>query len=67
MGKIRDIWAKKQADGWTFQRLGEAMGYPAGSAKQAAQQFIGALDCRVSSLRRFAKAVGVSAATLLKE
>lgn len=50
MGKIREIWQRKQADGWTFQRLGEAMGYPPRQAKQAAQQFVGALDCRVSSL-----------------
>lgn len=65
--KIREIWAKKQADGWSYQRLGVAMGYPAGQAKQAAMQFLRGGDPRVSSLRRFARAVGVSPARLLRE
>lgn len=68
MEKIKEIWAKKQADGWTLQRLGEAMGYGAGpAATSAAHQFLRGNDPRVSSLRRFARAVGVSPSTLVRE
>ena len=65
--KIRLIWAKKQAAGWSFSRLGVAMGYPEGQAKQAAAQFLRGGDPRISSLRRFARAVGVSLATLTRQ
>lgn len=65
--KIAAIWAKKQAEGWTLARLGLAMGHPEASAKQAAAQFLRAGDPHISSLRRFARAVGVSLATLVRE
>lgn len=65
MEKIRVIWAEKQAAGWTLDRLGRAMGAEA-HAKQAAAQFLRGNDPQVSSLRRFARAVGVSPATLLR-
>jgi transcriptional regulator with XRE-family HTH domain len=64
--KIREIWAAKRAEGWTFLRLGLAMGYPPAQARQAAQQFLRGGDPRISSLRRFAGAVGVSVATLVR-
>ena len=67
MVKIRLIWAKKQAAGWTLDRLGQAMGYPEDAAKQAAHQFLKSDDPRISSVQRFARAVGVSVATLTRE
>jgi transcriptional regulator with XRE-family HTH domain len=66
MGKIREIWAARQRAGWSLQRLGLAMGYPANQAKQAASQFLRGSDPRLSSVRRFAVAVGVSPATLMR-
>lgn len=64
MGKIRAIWAQKQAAGWTLADLGAAMGFDAESAKQSAHQFLRGGDPRASSIRRFARAVKVSPATL---
>lgn len=66
MGKIRQIWARKQAGGMTLTALGLAMGFPDSQARQAATQFLRGGDPRVSSVRRFARAVGVSAAGLLR-
>jgi hypothetical protein len=66
MAKIREIWTAKQSAGWTLGRLGEAMGYEPDQAKQAAHQFLRGRDPRVSSVKRFAAAVGVSPATLLR-
>lgn len=66
MAKIRKIWAKKQAAGVTFQELGEAMGFEGGGARWQAQQFLRGNDPRLSSVRRFARAVGVSPATLVR-
>lgn len=67
MAKVRELWSKKQADGWTQQQLGEAMGYPAESARKSVHQFLKSSDPRLSMLRRFAKAVGVKLSTLVKE
>ena len=64
--KIREIWAKKRAAGWTLTRLGLAMDYDESIARQAATQFLRGSDPRISTLRRFARAVGVSAATLVR-
>jgi transcriptional regulator with XRE-family HTH domain len=66
MTKIQEIWAAKQAAGWTLQRLGEAMGYPSQSADRSAWQFLRSSDPRLSTVRRFARAVGVSVATLVR-
>lgn len=66
MGKIREIWAKRQAGGMTLDELGRAMGARAGNAKQSASQFLGGNDPRISTLRRFARAVGMSPATLVR-
>lgn len=68
MKRIQEIWAKKKAGGMTLRELGEAMGYGEGpAAASAAHQFMRGSDPRVSSLRRFAIAVKVSAATLMRE
>jgi transcriptional regulator with XRE-family HTH domain len=67
MAKVRDLWNRKQTEGWTQQRLGEAMGYPAESARKSVSQFLKSRDPQISTLRRFAIAVGVSMATLVRE
>lgn len=66
MHKVRALWAKLQAAGWTQQQLGEEMGYGS-SAKQSVSQFLRSHDPQISMLRRFAKAVGVSLTTLVRE
>ena len=54
------------ASGMTQQQLGEKMGYPAESARKSVSQFLKSGDPQIGMLRRFAKALGVSVATLLK-
>lgn len=67
MGKILEIWAKKQAGGMTLEQLGAGMGLGGGQlAKNGAHQFLRRSDPRISSVRKFAKAVGVSVATLVR-
>jgi transcriptional regulator with XRE-family HTH domain len=61
------IHARLEKSGLTYQRLGELMGYPPTSARQAVSQFLKSGDPHISMLRRFSKAVGVTLATLLKE
>ena len=67
MDKVREIWEQKKADGWTMQRLGLAMGYPPGSARKSISQFLQSHDPQISTLRKFAKAVGVKITTLVRE
>ncbi|MCA9073809.1 MAG: helix-turn-helix transcriptional regulator [Planctomycetaceae bacterium] len=55
-----------QASGKTYQEIGEAMGYSPSSARQAVSQFLKGSDPRIGTLRKFAKAMGVSVLTLLK-
>ena len=53
--------------GLTLEALGEAMGYEGELARTSAWQFLRkTLDPRLSMLRRFAKAVGVSVEELVK-
>lgn len=54
------------ASGLTQQQLGERMGYPSESAKQSFHQFLKTSNPQISMLRRFAKAVDIQLATLLK-
>jgi transcriptional regulator with XRE-family HTH domain len=67
MAKVRTLWEAKQAEGWTQQRLGEAMNYPTVSARKSVSQFLKSRDPHISVLRRFAKALGISIATLVRE
>lgn len=67
MANVRTIWEEKQSEGWTQQKLGEAMGYPEKSARKSISQFLQSHDPQISMLRRFAKAVGVSIRTLVSE
>ncbi|HVC92990.1 MAG TPA: helix-turn-helix transcriptional regulator [Pirellulales bacterium] len=59
MSRVREIWDRLREDGWTQQRLGEAMGYPPASARKSVSQFLKGRDPQIGMLRRFAKAVGV--------
>ncbi len=67
MRRVRKVWEKLQADGWTQQKLGEAMGYPAASARKSVSQFLRSHDPSISMLRRFAKATGMSLGKLIGE
>jgi transcriptional regulator with XRE-family HTH domain len=67
MSKVRALWERKQAAGWTQQRLGLSMGYPEHSARKSVSQFLRSRDPQISMLRRFAKAVGVTVASLTRE
>jgi transcriptional regulator with XRE-family HTH domain len=67
MAKVRTLWEEKQAAGWTQQRLGEAMGYKADTARKSVSQFLKSRDPHISVLRRFASALGISIATLVRE
>jgi hypothetical protein len=49
------------------QQLGEAMGYPEKSARKSVFQFLKSHDPLISVLRRFAAALGISIATLVRE
>ena len=67
MDRVRELWERKQADGWTQQKLGELMGYPEESARKSVSQFLQTTDPQISTLRRFAKAAGVALSTLVRE
>ena len=56
------------ASGLTLEELGQKMGSEGALARQSAWQFLNKTkDPRVSSLRKFAAAVGVPVAELFKE
>jgi transcriptional regulator with XRE-family HTH domain len=63
MQAVRDRFEKS---GKTQQELGERMGYPPGTARQSVSQFLKSGDPQISMLRRFAEAVNISLATLLR-
>jgi transcriptional regulator with XRE-family HTH domain len=49
-----------KSSGKTLEEVGKAMGYPPDVARRAVWQFLNKVpDPRVSTLRRFAKAIGV--------
>jgi hypothetical protein len=63
MESVRSHFAKS---GLTRDALDKRMGYPADSARKSAWQFIHKTsDPRLSMLRRFAEAVGVSLKSML--
>jgi transcriptional regulator with XRE-family HTH domain len=59
MRRVREIWDRLKGDGWTMQRLGEAMGYEAAHARKSVSQLMRTHNPRIDVLRRFAKAAGV--------
>lgn len=64
---VMDSIRKRVADsGLTYQELGEKMGYAPTTARQSVSQFLKSGDPRVSMVRKFAAAVGISVQTLLK-
>lgn len=74
MGKVRHedpvmpaVRRYVERSGLTYQEIGERMGYGPASARQAVSQFLRSGDPQISSLRRFAKAMGIRLQTLLKE
>jgi transcriptional regulator with XRE-family HTH domain len=67
MVKVRQLWAAKQREGWTQTELGKRMGYPDTSARQSVSQFLTVHDPKVGTLRRFAKALGISMTELFSE
>jgi hypothetical protein len=65
ISRAREVFA---ASGKTLDELGVAMGYETGVARKSAWQFLNkTTDPRLSMLRRFAKAVGVSVEELVRE
>ena len=65
MLKVRALF---KASGKTFDELGVAMGYKGDIARKSAWQFLNkTADPRVSMLRRFAAAMGISLNDLLDE
>ena len=66
MARVRELWERKQEAGWSQQKLGEAMGYPVEHARKSVSQFLRSRDPQISMLRRFAKAVGVTMAALVR-
>ena len=65
MEVVRRLWIAKQAEGWTLERLGVAMGASQVSARQTVYQLLKGHDPRIGTLRRFAKAIGVSMAEIV--
>jgi hypothetical protein len=64
MDAVRTRFEKSQL---TLDELGTKMGYPPATARKSAWQFINKTnDPRLSMLRKFAEAIGVKLAALLK-
>ena len=63
---MQSVKERLEKSGKTYQEIGEAMGYSPSSARQAVSQFLKSNDPRIGTLRKFAKAMGVSLRTLLK-
>ncbi len=51
--------------GLTYREMGVRMGYPQKSARQAVWNFLNRKNPSVATLKRFAKAIGVEAGSLL--
>jgi transcriptional regulator with XRE-family HTH domain len=65
MKKAQDVF---EQSGKTLDQLGEAMGYEGDVARKSAWQFLNkTADPRLSMLRRFAKAMGVTLEELVSD
>lgn len=62
MEKVRDRF---EQSGLSLHELGLKMGYPERTARKSAWQFMRTKDPRISMLRKFAKAMGMSVRSLL--
>jgi len=64
MARIRDLYMRSSL---TLEEIGLRMGYEADTARKAAWRFLSRTeDPRISMLRRFSRAVGVTMEDLLK-
>jgi transcriptional regulator with XRE-family HTH domain len=62
------VLARFKESGLSLHELGVKMGYPEATARMSAWQFITKTDDpRISMLRRFAKAMGITLSQLLDE
>jgi transcriptional regulator with XRE-family HTH domain len=65
MIRVRELF---EASGLTLDELGKRMGYGESSARKSVWQFVKSTnDPRVSMLRKFAEAMGISVADLFAE
>ena len=64
MTKMRSLFEKS---GLSLHDLGLKMGYPEETARQSAWQFMKTGDPRISMLRRFAEAMGITVVELVEE
>ena len=64
MARVKALFKES---GLSLHDLGLKMGYPPEGARQSAFQFMKSGDPRISMLRRFAKALGVSLEKLTRE
>jgi lambda repressor-like predicted transcriptional regulator len=62
---MEHVHARFKESGLSLHALGLAMGYEPATARQAAFQFMKSGDPRISMLRRFAKAMGITVEELL--
>ena len=60
------IRSRFDRSGLTMQELGEKMGYAPSTARQAVSRFLKSGDPQIGMLRRFAEALGISLASLIK-
>ena len=67
MIRVRSIYERLKADGWTLDKLGQAMGFTGDTARKAAFQFLNVKVPRIDTLRKFANAVGIPLAELVTE
>jgi len=64
---METVRQRVESSGLTYQQIGERMGYSPKSARQGVSQFLRSGDPQISTLRRFASAMGISLLTLLKD
>lgn len=64
MVRVRTLF---EASNLSLQNLGEKMGYPEGTARMSAWQFMKTSDPRISMLRKFARALDIPLADLVEE
>ena len=64
---MKSVSERFEASKLTQAQLGEKMGYAPTVARQAVSQFLKSGDPHINTLRRFARALGISLATLIRQ